>query len=125
MTRTGAPSQGSGPFRPPDIFDIHTLTVLAWRRTALRIALIAVAGAQLLALVYGPAAYTLAVVGLVVGLTLHLSVSRRYRVAARQMREGREHAGLGGARFRVAVLSVFAGIIAVAALAWMLIEAFA
>ncbi|WP_062072646.1 hypothetical protein [Demequina sediminicola] len=106
-----------------DPFDARTLTALAWRRTAIRIGAVSVVGAQLLALVYGGSAYALGLVGVAVGVMLHVSVSRQYVHHARAVRAGVHDSGMATARTRVALLSLFALVSGVGTLAWLLWEA--
>lgn len=113
-----------GPMRPPDAFDLRTLTALAWRRTALRIGAASIAAAQLLALYYGPVAYAVAVIGVAAALTVHVSASHRYVKLSRGVRQGDHHAGVARASVRVAVLSLFAGLTATATLVWLVTEAY-
>ncbi|WP_061960313.1 DUF202 domain-containing protein [Demequina flava] len=120
----GADSHDPGPMRPPDAFDLRTLTALAWRRTSLRIGAVSIAGAQLLVLYYGPAAYLLAVLGLASALIMHLSASRRYVKVSHGIRQGEHHAGIARAGVRVGVLSIFAGLVALATFGWIVLEAY-
>lgn len=57
------------------------LTLLSWRRTALRWIVMAVLGARLFSELFGTAAVVVGCVAVVLGLAVHLSASATYRSA--------------------------------------------
>ncbi|MDE0573270.1 hypothetical protein ON058_07570 [Demequina sp. B12] len=80
-----------------------------------------IAGAQLLAMAYGPLAYVMGLAGVAVALVLHLSVSLRFSRVARAVREGKSRPSLARASVRVGVLTAFAVAVAASALTWMVL----
>ena|GEM_PF-1393051 len=97
------------------------LTLLSWRRTALRWVVVAGLGARLLGEFFGTAAVVAGGLAVLLGFALHLSASATYRAAVASdgtlTTDGYDH--LARARLRVAALAAATGVLGASTLAWV------
>jgi uncharacterized membrane protein YidH (DUF202 family) len=109
--------------RPPDaVFDAGLQaerTALAWRRTALALAVGAVGAGRLAAPVVGVLAVGLAGLGLVQAVAVAVAAQRRYRVAHRSL-TARGDLTAVRAGLPIAALALSAGTVGLLALAFVL-----
>jgi uncharacterized membrane protein YidH (DUF202 family) len=110
---------------PSDTFHAATQTVLAWRRTALQVALGAVVAARLLSEAFGPSVFVVGLVGVAIAIIVHGSASAAYahgtkRRGGHVSRRGRSR--IGDAYLRLALVAAFALLVACAGLLWILIQ---
>lgn len=110
---------------PSDTFLAATQTVLAWRRTALQVALGAVVAARLLSEAFGPSVIVVGLVGVAIAIIVHGSASAAYahgtkRRGGHVSRRGKSR--IADARVRLALVAAFAVLVACAGLLWILIQ---
>lgn len=112
MTPTHSHRQG-------DSLDAASLTALAWRRTALRVAVGAVVATRLLTNEFGGWVVVAGLVGVAIVLVVHASASAAYLRYER--RPPRRSPGQGMARsgIRVAALAGFTVAVGLVGLAWV------
>jgi uncharacterized membrane protein YidH (DUF202 family) len=110
--------------RPPDaVFDAGLQaerTALAWRRTALALAVGAVGAGRLAAPVVGVLAVGLAGLGLVQAVAVAVAAQRRYRVAHRSLTARGDLTAVRAAGLPIAALALSAGTVGLLALAFVL-----
>ena len=98
-------------------------TSLAWRRTALSVAVGSLVSLRVLPPQLGPLGYAVAVLGLAWSLDLALTARRRYRDGSRLVRTGEDPDGRAVAAATLARTAVVAGVLAVAALVLVVVIA--
>lgn len=110
---------------PSATFLAATQAVLAWRRTALQLAIGAVVAARLLSEQVGPAVFIAGLVGLGAAIAVHASASSAF-VYSTKRRGGhvnrRGKARIAHPQVRLGIVAGFAVAVALAALTWMVIQ---
>ncbi|WP_084040191.1 hypothetical protein [Demequina sp. NBRC 110053] len=110
---------------PSENFLAATQTVLAWRRTALQVAVGAVLAARLLSEAFGPWVFVAALGGVGLAVAVHASASAAYAEGTKARgghvsRSGK--ARIADAKVRLTMLAAFTAAVALAGLLWILIQ---
>ncbi|WP_084076673.1 hypothetical protein [Demequina sp. NBRC 110057] len=108
---------------PTGPVDAATLTVLAWRRTALRVAVGAVVAARLLTSEFGGAVVVAGLVGVAIALTVHASASAAYLRIVKRASRGESPGGIARPGIRIGALAGFTLAVGLAGLAWVALQA--
>lgn len=110
---------------PSENFLAATQTVLAWRRTALQVAVGAVVAARLLSEAFGASVILVGLAGVVIAIVVHASASAAYsrgtkRRGGHVSRRGKSR--IADARVRLSLVAGFALAVAASGLVWILVQ---